>query len=254
MVMPLIMASMQKTPMVKCAADKLCFAIIVSPLKGLIGNMIEVFRDKYEIRIMHLEGKNDLPSRIMEEINRPASTTRVFILCPESVSDELLRALYFSATNPAQKFVRDHCWGVIHDEAHDIALLGDDFRTAFTSVIQAPAFSSIRLMLMSGTWTLPVVDKIKGLLSHRKDFNFDTATISVEPNRANLYYAFHSQVFLYKHYALQSISLRRFAVDLQPLCDRSRTALRSFSNGFAIAPRSLCDRSAITFAFASLCN
>ena len=202
MFLPFLMASLKMptgTPpaaMLKCASDRYCFVIIISPLKGLIANMIEVYRDTYKISVMHLEGKDKLLERIMEEVQQPGSTTRVFILCPESVSDELLHALYYSSTQAAATFVRVHCWGVIHDEAHDIACLGDDFRTAFKDVIQAEAFSIIRLMLLSGTWTSPVVDKLKGLLSHRKDFNFDAAVISVDPNRANLYYALQSTVII----------------------------------------------------------
>jgi superfamily II DNA helicase RecQ len=203
MVLPFVMASLKMptgtlpAAVLKCASDKLCFVIMISPLKGLIANMVEVYRDKYNISVTHLEGKENLPLRIMEEVKRPHSTTRVFLLCPESVSDELLRALYYSsAQETPATFVRTHCWGVIHDEAHDVALLGGDFRTAFNEVIQAEAFSTIRLMLLSGTWTPPVVDHFRALLSHRTNFKFDAATITVEPNRPNLYYALQSTVLI----------------------------------------------------------
>ena len=199
MVLPFLMAKLrvprQNPPIsIKCGSDTLSFVILISPLLGLIANMIQVYKVKYNISIMHLEGQDNLPRRIMDEVMRPGSTTRVYIICPESVSSQLCRALYYSSLKEDEKFVRTHCWGVIQDEAQDLALQ-EDFRSAFTLVIQQPAFSSIRLMLISGTWTPYVVSKVKALLSHRNNFNFDRDLISVDPNRANLYYAIQNTVF-----------------------------------------------------------
>lgn len=195
MLIPSLMASLtlpRGSQSIRCASDKLCFVIILSPLKGLIADMIRSHKDKYQITIVELEGQSDQPQRIMDEVRRDGSSTRVFIMCPESFSKHLGASLYFSSSYEADSFMRQHCWGVVHDEAHDLALMYD-FRTAFTTTIQLPAFSEIRLVLVSGTWTLPVVEKVKALLSHRvRDnirFDFDASIVYAEPNRANLYYA-----------------------------------------------------------------
>jgi superfamily II DNA helicase RecQ len=196
MVIPSLMARLKLppgSPPIRCASDKLCFLIILSPLKGLIADMIRLYSNKYNITIMELEGQSNQPQRIMDEVLREGSSTRVFILCPESFSKPLGDSLYFSDSRPDYTFILQHCWGVVHDEAHDLALL-DEFRTAFSTTIQLPAFSAIRLMLVSGTWTLLVVNKVKALLSHRVHnnirFDFDASIVCSEPNRSNLYYAF----------------------------------------------------------------